>query len=193
MADFWRFLERSAEAEGDPDRRALWLEDRLSRVALTHVVDFQIHLDAARRPIDTYDVWAAANQIMDGLCSGDGFWHFQPWLIGQGQRWWQHAAQHPDNLADLPAVQALSGPRHGEWEDPAWPHWEQLAYVASHVYDHATGEADGIDDALLDRGHVRPNDPRPDGVPWDSDSLAEIRQRLPRLNSLFPRRRHFKP
>jgi hypothetical protein len=68
-----------------------------------------------------------------------------------------------------------------------------LAYVASHVYDHATGEEDGIDDALLDRGHSRPSDPRPAGVPWDSDSLTAIRQRLPRLNHLFPRQRYVEP
>ncbi|AEV86755.1 N-acetyltransferase GCN5 [Actinoplanes sp. SE50] len=193
VADFWRFVERSADAESDPNRRALWLEDRLSRIALTHVVDFQIHLDAARRPIDTYDMWAAANQIMDGLCSGDSFWYFQTWLIGQGRRWWQHAARHPDNLVELPAMQALAGSQPGEWEDAAWPHWEQLACVASNAYDRVTGEEEGIDDALLDRGHIRPFDPRPDGVPWDSDSLAAISQRLPRLSRVFPRRRYTKP
>lgn len=59
-------------------------------------MDFQAHLDAARRPIDTYAMWGAACQIMDGLCSGDGFWYFQPWLIGQGRDWYEHAVRDPD-------------------------------------------------------------------------------------------------
>jgi hypothetical protein len=36
-------------------------------VAPHHIVDFQIHLFAARRLIDTWDVLGAADLIMDGL------------------------------------------------------------------------------------------------------------------------------
>jgi hypothetical protein len=85
VADFWRFLERSGDATTHPRRRAEWLEHRHSRVALDHIVDFQIHVDTARRPIDTWDMLGAANQVMDGTCSGDSFWYLQPWLIGQGR------------------------------------------------------------------------------------------------------------
>ncbi|MEU9018401.1 DUF4240 domain-containing protein [Actinomadura sp. NPDC048394] len=35
---------------------------------------------------DTYALWGAAYLIMDGLCSMDAFWYFQPWLIGHGRR-----------------------------------------------------------------------------------------------------------
>ena len=141
VEDFWRFLERSAEEVTDLRQRAAWLEQRLSRTALDHVVDFQVHLDTARRPIDTYDMWGAANQVMDGLCSGDAFWYFQPWLIGQGQRWWRRACQDPDNLADVPAVRALAGRGPHQWADTEWPHWEELADVAARVYD--TGHRSG--------------------------------------------------
>jgi len=97
---FWLFLERSARETTGPRQRIRWLEHRLSRVSRTHIVDFQVHLDATRRPIDTHAMWGAANLIMDGLCSDDAFWYFQPWLIGQGQHWYQLAARNPDNLAD---------------------------------------------------------------------------------------------
>jgi hypothetical protein len=33
--------------------RLRWLERRLSRASRTDIVDFQVHLDTARRPIDT--------------------------------------------------------------------------------------------------------------------------------------------
>lgn len=38
--------------------------------------------------------------------------YLQPWLIGQGQHWYQRAAHNPDNLAD--AVRALAGRRPNE-------------------------------------------------------------------------------
>ncbi|MFF0155197.1 DUF4240 domain-containing protein [Micromonospora sp. NPDC005203] len=62
------------------------------------MAEFQVHLEATRRPIDSYAMWGVANQIMDGRCSGDAFWYSQSWLSGQGQRWWHHAVQDPDNL-----------------------------------------------------------------------------------------------
>lgn len=193
VAEFWKFLERSAEETTDPAQRLDWLAYRLSRVSLDHIVDFQLHLEAARRPIDTYAMWGAANQIMDGLCSGDAFWYFQPWLIGQGQHWWQHAAQNPDNLADLPAVRALTGSSPWEWADADWPHWEGLAYVAPRAHDHITGREDSLDEALDARGHRTYCDPEPIDQPWDSDSPAQIEQRLPRLARLFPRQHNVKP
>ena len=82
---FWLLLERSAGETTGPRQRIRWLEHRLSQLSRTDIVDFQVHLDTARRPIDTYAMWGAASLITDGLlCSGDGFWYFQPWLIGQG-------------------------------------------------------------------------------------------------------------
>ncbi|WP_433178759.1 DUF4240 domain-containing protein [Actinoallomurus sp. CA-150999] len=192
IEDFWQFLERSARETTDRDQRTRWLQDRLSRISLTHVVDFQMHLDAARRPIDTYAMWGAAYQIMDGLCSGDGFWYFQPWLIGQGRHWWQHAAKDPNNLADIPAVCALAGRSTSEWTDTEWPQWEELAYVASRVHDQITGQEDSIEDALAARDHHSLSTPQALGPRWDLDSLAEIQQHLPRLASLFPRKRYIK-
>jgi hypothetical protein len=37
MADFWLFLDRSGAAGTDPQRRAEWLEYRLSRIAIKHI------------------------------------------------------------------------------------------------------------------------------------------------------------
>ncbi|WP_285577369.1 DUF4240 domain-containing protein [Actinoallomurus iriomotensis] len=189
---FWQFLERSARETTDRGQRTRWLEDRLSRISLTHVVDFQMHLDAARRPIDTYAMWGAADQIMDGLCSSDGFWYFQPWLIGQGRRWWQHAAKDPDNLVDIPAIRALAGRTASEWTNAELPQWEELSYVAGRVHDQVTGQEDSIDDALAARDHHSLSTPQALGPRWDPDSLAEIQQHLPRIASLFPRKRYIK-
>lgn len=76
--DFWFFLERSARETDGPQQRLQWLEYRLGRISRTHIVDFQAHLNAARRPIDTNAMWGAAYLITGSLCSADGFWYFQP-------------------------------------------------------------------------------------------------------------------
>ena len=122
---FWLLLEDSARETTDPRQRIRWLEHRLSRVSRTDIVDFQVHLDTARRPIDTCAMWGADSLIMDGLCSADGFWYFQTWLIGQGQHWYQLAAHNPDNLAEVPAVRRLAGRRPSQWADAEWPEWEE--------------------------------------------------------------------
>jgi Protein of unknown function (DUF4240) len=190
---FWLLLERSAGETAGPRQRIRWLEHRLSRVSRTDIVDFQVHLDTARRPIDTYAMWGAASLITDGLlCSDDGFWYFQPWLIGQGQRWYQFAARNPDNLAGVPAVRTLAGRRPSQWADAEWPQWEELDYVASSVHDQVTGQEDSINDALAARGHLSRSSPAPADPVWDFGNLTEIQRRLPRLASLFPRQRYLK-
>ena len=158
---FWLLLERSARETTGPQQRLRWLEHRLSRMPPAHIVDFQVHLDTARRPIDTYAMWGADSLIMDGMCSDDGFWYFQAWLIGQGQHWYQLAARNPDNLAGIPAVRALAGRRRSQWADAEWPEWEELAYVASRAHSHLTGQEESLYDALDARGHVFRSSPAP--------------------------------
>ena len=188
--EFWFFLERSARETGNPEERLQWLEGRLSRVSLTHVVDFQACLIAARTPVDTYALWGAACQAMDGLCSSDGFWYFQPWLIGQGRDWYEHAVRDPDNLADVPGVRALAGRRPREWSRTEFPTWEALAYAAPRVHGHRTGHEESIGSALAERGMRNPSGPEPADRPWNFDNRADVQRRLPRLAEMFPRRNH---
>ncbi|MEU8155983.1 DUF4240 domain-containing protein [Micromonospora sp. NPDC048986] len=67
MAEFWKLPERSAEETTDPAQGLDWLAYRLSHGSPHHIADFQPHPAAARRPIDDYATWGAANQIMDRL------------------------------------------------------------------------------------------------------------------------------
>ena len=187
---FWLLLERSARETTGPQQRLRWLEHRLSRVSPAHIVDFQVHLDTARRPIDTYAMWGADSLIMDGICSDDGFWYFQLWLIGQGQHWYRLAARNPDNLADIPAIRALAGRRPSQWAHAEWPEWEELGYVAVRAHGHLTGQEYSLYDALDARGHVIRSSPDPTDSDWDFGNLTEIQRRLPRLAGLFPPQRY---
>ena len=52
-----------------------------------------------RKRADTWLMWGAARIIMQGWCSDDGFFYFQPWLVGLGR----------DAFARLPRLTALLG------------------------------------------------------------------------------------
>src|SRR5687768_17923678 len=79
---FWALIEESRAATTGPDDRAEWLTDKLAALPPRDIEDFQIHLDEQRRRVDSWLVWGAAYQILDGLCSDDGFFYFQAWLVG---------------------------------------------------------------------------------------------------------------
>jgi hypothetical protein len=92
---FWALIERSQRAAGDPEARLQWLERQLAAAPAAEIVDFQVWLGRMRRPADTWTMWGAAYLICDGLCSADGFWYFQAWLIGQGREAFELAVADP--------------------------------------------------------------------------------------------------
>jgi Protein of unknown function (DUF4240) len=183
---FWELIERSRQATSDPQARVEWLQRQLAQQPAAKIVDFQVLLDQARERADTWDMWGAAYWICDGLCSGDGFFYFQVWLIGLGRQAFEQTVANPDNLAALPAVLRLAGRPVGAWVDDEWPHWEALGYVACWTYEQVTGEPDGLFDALEARGHRLRADPDPTGARWDFEDPIEAARRLPRLSWMFP-------
>ncbi|MGV9386344.1 DUF4240 domain-containing protein [Nonomuraea sp. NPDC003707] len=77
---------------------------------------------------------------MQGWCSDDSFWYFQPWLIGLGHDAFEQVAASPDSLADLPQVRRLAGRPSSDWSDDEWPEWDLLNYIALKAYERATGQ-----------------------------------------------------
>jgi hypothetical protein len=183
---FWELIE-GARAQGEhPGTRLDWLNAELARRPVADIVDFQLRLDEAKRPADTWTMWGAAYLILDGLCSGDGFWYFQPWLVGLGREACERVIADPDALIDVPGIQRLAWRGTRDWADAEWPEWESLNYLARNVYDLVTGEDDGLFEAMEARGHHSGHDPDPSGDRWDFDDPAEARRRLPRLSQVFP-------
>ena len=176
-------MERSGQAATDPEERAEWLIDRLADRPAADIVDFHLHLDALRGRLDTYALWGAAWLVCGGLCSDDGFWYFQAWLIGQGRDVYEAVAADPDALADVPAVRRLAGRKNDDWAEEEWPDWESLDDVAEDAYEEAT---DGdLERVLLDRGHDFRLSPQPADAPWDFEDDEERASRYPRLSRLF--------
>jgi hypothetical protein len=183
---FWSLIERSRQEAGDPDARLEWLQRQLARQPAAEIVDFQVWLDRARRRADTWDMWGAAYLLCDSLCSGDGFFYFQVWLIGLGRDAFEQAVADPDNLAGLPEVVRLAGRPVDDRSRGEWPDWEALGGVAWAAYEQVTGEEEGIHAAMEARGHHSPHDPDPAGEPWDFEDAAEAARRLPRLSWMSP-------
>jgi hypothetical protein len=82
--DFSTFIELSHRAGPKPGDREAFLAHRLSRISRSHVLDFVQHLSATREPANTHRLWRAADVLLEGRCSGDGFHYFQMWLVGLG-------------------------------------------------------------------------------------------------------------
>jgi hypothetical protein len=183
---FWELIERSRQETSDPSGRLRWLERQLAQQPTMAIVDFQVWLDRVRRRADTWDMWGAAYLLCDSLCSGDGFWYFQVWLIGLGRDAFEWAVANPDNLASLLEVVGLAGRPVDDWSNDEWPHWESLSYVAWEAYKQVTGEEEGLYDAMEAQGHHSPSDPDPTGERWDFEDPAKAAQRLPRLSWMFP-------
>jgi hypothetical protein len=184
---FWRLIERSAlDGTGDRDK---WLAGALRELEPKDVEDFEVRLQELRDRADTNRMWGAAYLICAGLCSGDGFWYFQPWLIGQGRAAFEAAVADPDSLAVLASIQRLAGRTTRHWSDDEWPEWESLAYVATPVYHELTG-VEELRDLLAEQGRPIRFDPAPADPEWDFLDPAGMRARYPRLSELFPPGRH---
>jgi hypothetical protein len=182
VTGFWELIEESV----GQTERAGWIENRLAGRTPAEIVEFDIALTAARRRAESWTVWAAGYRIMSGLCSGDGFWYFLPWLVGLGRTDFGRVVADPDALADLPQVRRLAARPMDRWTDEDWPEWEALNYVSRQAYDRVTGEREGIIEALRALQHDYPEDPAPTGEEWDFDDRAEMARRLPRVTALFP-------
>ncbi|NKE62470.1 DUF4240 domain-containing protein [Lentzea sp. PSKA42] len=177
LNSFWALVESSAVEASDQDERLEWLTAALAGLPPAEVVEFAVRLDELRRRVDTWAHWHAADVICGGLCSDDGFFYFQAWLVGQGRSVFEAVVASPDALADLPHVRLLAsrGGVHA-WADEDWPDWEGLDYVAAEAFD---GDLDAV---LASRVLASPDPP---GEQWDFADPAEISARIPRLGALF--------
>lgn len=186
IEEFWTLMHRSSAETTSKDERTKWLTIHLAQQPIPEIIAFELHLAAQRSRVDTHLMWGAAWHIMQGWCSEDSFWYFQPWLVGLGRDAFEEAAQNPDALAGNPQVRRLAGRPRSDWSDDEWPEWELLNYVALNAHELATGHEDGFDDALEAQGLHRVCNPYPADKPWDYDDARQRRVRLPDLSELLP-------
>jgi Protein of unknown function (DUF4240) len=178
-------IHDSSVAASGQRERSEWLTRRLAGLPVQEIIEFELQLAAQRKRVDTWLMWGAARIIMKGWCSDDGFFYFQPWLVGLGQETFEQVADNPDSLADVPHIHRLAGRPTSDWSDDEWPEWELLNYVARNAYERATGEEDGLDNALEAQGLHRICDVAPQDDSWNYDDPDQRLARLPRLTALL--------
>lgn len=179
---FWTLIERSGEMHADVHERTRWLQTTLALLRGEAIVDFAILLDQSRRRADQWVMWAAANLIMGGYCSGDAFFYFQPWLIGLEREDFERVVAEPDELAELPQVRRLAGVPMSDWSGSDWPQWESVNYVPFCAYQRLLGPNAEVAEAVEARGYRRRSDPRPSGSDSAYYEPAITAARLPRLS-----------
>ena len=185
LDDFWALIERSASESTSRENRTELLTEWLARLPASDIVDFEVHLTEQRRRVDTWLMWGVATLLLEGFCSDDSFFYFQPWLVGLGRDTFEKVAADPDALADVPELRRLAGRPMKHWTDEEFPDWEGLNNVASEACEQVTGEEDALDDGLSARGLERVVDNDPQDEEWDDGSEEERAARIPRLNALL--------
>lgn len=185
LDDFWALIERSAAEATSCENRTELLTEWLARLPADDILDFEVHLTAQRKRVDTWLMWGVAGYLMEGFCSDDSFFYFQPWLVGFGRDTFEKVVADPDALADVPEVRRLAGRPLKDWADEEFPEWEGLNYVALKACQQVTGDEDGLDDGLAARGLERVVDNDPQDEEWDESSAEERTARIPRLSALL--------
>jgi hypothetical protein len=185
LDDFWTLIQGSSAAARSQRERTEWLTAQLARLPVPAIIEFELHLTAQRKRVDTWLMWGAAWIIMQGWCSDDGFFYFQPWLVGLGHDTFEQVAGNPDSLVDVPQIRCLAGRPRSDWSDDEWPDWEFLNYVARQACERATGQGDGLDNALEARGLHRISGAAPEDDRWNYDDPDQRLARLPRLTALL--------
>ncbi|MFI6316889.1 DUF4240 domain-containing protein [Nonomuraea sp. NPDC050556] len=208
---FWELVESSARETTSRKERVGWLEERLSRLPVKEVVDYQAWFTLCANRACTWDMYAVCWTVA-GSGSSDGFEYFVDWLISLGRETFEKITGCPDRILELPEVQRLfelsrtychertsvsedgafrllrlTRVRLQYWPNEDWPEFESFAYVACEAYQRITGVEDAHPyDAVQARGITRvfpflSNRAQPEGEEWDFGDGAEFERRLPRL------------
>ncbi len=159
---FWEIIGRTKSASaGELEAQLEAIKIELSGLPESEVVEFDRIFGELKDRAYHWDLWGAA-YIIGGGCSDDAFMDFRNWLISMGRDVYENALADVETLADL------------EIGDDSF--FEELAYVASEVYEQKTGG----DIPYLP--HDFPVDPV--GEPWEEKG-DELERRFPRLWAKF--------
>jgi Protein of unknown function (DUF4240) len=163
-AGFWQLIgDTRAAADNDTGRQSELLEERLSQLPPSEIVEFQRIRHRLDEQAYTWDLWGSAYVIEDG-CSDDCFRDFRAYLISLGREPYEAALRDPDLLA--PVVQ-----------DAEEGDWENADSVAPDAYESAADEDIPVDDSDLS------GEPR--GEPWDDEQVEMLVERYPALAARF--------
>lgn len=163
---FWEIIEnsRSVLSSSDPDgnleRQAEAIKQRLSDLSEEEVLSFANIFYALKQDLYTWALWGAA-YVIGGGCSDDGFADFRNWIISLGKDAYDLARKSPDDLGPVSS--------HPSVEDVFF---EELAYIAEEVFEEQFDKE--LDVAI-------PYSSEPKGEEWDEDAVDSLYPKLAKL------------
>jgi hypothetical protein len=157
---FWELNERLS-----PERAVETLRDRLSKLEPSEIASYQEHFLRAFVAAYQWDL-LAAEYIIEGSCSSDGFMDFRYGLISRGRNVFEAAIVDPDSLVDL-----------ADDTDPVFISDEDFGYVAQQVYEAKTGQS------MPDNDVVIPD--QASGEHWDIEDEELCARKFPKLWAKF--------
>ncbi|WP_431896379.1 DUF4240 domain-containing protein [Nonomuraea sp. bgisy101] len=191
---FWQLIEQSHAETSTKAMRIDWLQGRVSELGAEDILDFQVWIEIMERRSSQWDLYAAfCNLLFEG--SGDAFFGFQYWPIGQGRESFEMIVASPDRLSELNQVRVFrdavirgrGSRRKVTWSDDEYPSFEDLASVAYRAYA-SKDEMSSVSyeeviyilrqrvDAKVDLGQYGIG---VWGEQWDVDDRRELLRRLP--------------
>lgn len=149
---FWNLIDQSRQGSGDCKAQTERLQQILSTLPPTDIVEFQQIF--ADRIVESYrwDLWGVA-WLIGKSCSDDSFEYFCRWLIGQGKVVYEQALVDPQSIANC---------LEGNDRDIEC---EELFYAGGEAYEAIIGEIMPSIDLAYPR--------HPVGEPWTSKEVVE--------------------
>jgi murein DD-endopeptidase MepM/ murein hydrolase activator NlpD len=125
-AAFWALIaDTRRAADNDTAEQSSLLEERLSKLPPSAILDFARIRKQFDRRVYTWRIWGAAYVIED-KCTRECFRDFRGYVISLGRGPYERALVNPDSLAS-------------SVEDPEKGDWENADNVAPDAYSSATG------------------------------------------------------
>jgi hypothetical protein len=170
-ADFWAIVDGTRAASSS--QQLVLLNNELRKLSADDILAFRRTFDIVYARARTWDLWGAA-YVINGGASDDGFDYFRSWLVSRGQKTFDLALRHADDLADV--IPAGDG-------EPL--EFEEFMYQAGNAWQGKTGRDSSAFHTALDQ--ISKCDPRtsePAGTPFDEDE-AHLAARYPKLWAQF--------
>lgn len=124
---FWKMIEAtSVRSSIDTDQLASILEQQLSKMSRTEVIDFEIILREKIFEADHFNVMVA-QKIIDGYVSDDSYLYFRCWLISLGKEAFYGTIKSTDYLA-------------GIINKDITPEFENLLYITTSAFSKITNK-----------------------------------------------------
>ncbi|PJJ80276.1 DUF4240 domain-containing protein [Mucilaginibacter auburnensis] len=125
--EFWKIIDYSHNAaKGNLDLQNEIIIKKLSAYEPAEIINFEVILCKKLIEANSYKV-LAANTIMDGGASDDGFLYYRLWLISLGETTFKQTLKNPEYLAALIKKGVV-------------PDFEALLYVSTEAYKNKTGK-----------------------------------------------------